>query len=159
MSEVDFDYEKLLDRTMDEIGDGPKDIPEGTWRLAGVANIYKTAEETGGAPRVMFVLIPEAPGDDVDPAELEAVGEDWKERQFHSVNIETGSDAAQVRNILKAMGVDLGTKTIKAALVENKALIRGKRVWATAKHRSYVSKKDNQQHTAVNWSDWQADDQ
>lgn len=154
MSEADFDYEKLLDRTMDEIGDGPKVIPEGTWLLAGVANIYKSSEETGGAPKVMFVFIPEKPADDVDEGVLASVGDDWKERQFFSVNVETGSDAAQVRNVLKALGVDLGTKTIRAALQENKALIRGKRVWATAGHRTYVSKKTNTEQTAVNWSDF-----
>lgn len=155
MSDVDFDYEKLLDRTMDEIGDGPKTIPEGTWLLTGVANIYKTSEENGGnAPKVMFILIPEKPADDVSGDELAAVGEDWKERQFVSINVETGSDAAQVRNILKSLGVDLGNTTIKAALQANKSLIRGKKAWATNVHKPYTHKATNTVRTAVNWSDF-----
>lgn len=151
---TEFDYEKLLDRTMDEIGDGPKDLPNGTWLLVGIASIYKTSEETGAQPRVMFVFIPEAPGDDVDPDELAAVGDDWKERQFHSVRIETGSDAAQVRNVLKAAGVDLGNTTIKAALQANKQLIKGKRVWATVSHSKVV--KAGVEKTYSNWTDFQA---
>lgn len=152
MSE-DFDYEKLLDRTMDEIGDGPKEIPNGTWLLVGIASIYKTAEETGQSPRVMFVFIPEAPSDDVDEDALAEVGDDWKERQFHSVRIETGSDAAQVRNVLKAMNVDLGNTTIKAALQANKQLVKGKRVWATVSHSKSV--KNGVEKSFANWTDFQ----
>jgi len=154
MSEADFDYEKLLDRTMDDIGDGPKAIPGGTWLLAGVGNTYKTSEETGAAPKVMFIFIPVQPGDDVDEAELASCGDDWKERVFWSKNIETGSDAAQVRNALKALGVDLGTKTIKSALQENKQLIRGKRVWAEISHSTSV--KNGEERTFTNVGQFQA---
>lgn len=92
----------------------PKDVPEGTWRFTVKTVKISPPRDADSAGRVLFVMQPTEPGEDVDTSELD--GFEAEETQvFHNMFMRDRRDAFRLRKFLEALGVEIEGRTLEAA--------------------------------------------
>lgn len=107
-------YEALLNRGWDEIPQ-PKTLPVGSWLLKARNAAYIAGDvDQGKSPRVVFFYTPKEPMNDVDSAELSALGNDYdlaSNQITKTFFIESNRNWDDVRNFLNLHGVETKGKT------------------------------------------------
>jgi hypothetical protein len=130
------DYVDILNKSWDDIPE-PKMVPVGSFRLKGVNAKYMEAKDGDKNDALLFVYAPMEPQADVDPEELEELG-DYdisQNRVFARFWLETANDWDGVRRHLAKHGIESGGRTIKETL----AAFKGSEVIAYLDHRTFVN--------------------
>ena len=110
-------YEEILSRGWDEIPE-VRPLPTGSYLLKGRGAKYHPAKGDGN-PSILFVYTPMEPMDDVDDAELKALGANYDikgNRIFYRAWLETGADWDTVRKHLAKHGIETKGKNISDSL-------------------------------------------
>jgi hypothetical protein len=116
-------YEQIIDRIWDDIPK-PQFLPDGSWRYRCTSAKVMPPKSEDGDTRVLFVMEPQEPMDDVDQHALDALGANYDYSEnvvFVTIWLSKSQDYAKVRNILTKMGVTTAGKTIKDSVAEAKA--------------------------------------
>lgn len=103
------DYDDILNKSFDDLQDD-KVLPTGDWILRLRNGAFVPPREQGKSGKVLFFYRVVEPGDDIDPSDLDALGDnyDYTENEVvFTVWVEGSKDWKDVRNHLrKHKGVD-----------------------------------------------------
>lgn len=128
------DYADILNTSWDNIPE-VQVLPEGSWLLRGRNATYQAAKSADGSPVVLFVYQAKEPMDDVDAAQLAALGDNYDiaaNRIFFRFYINDNSSWDGVRKHLAKHGVDP-----KGTVKESLDAFKGTEVIAYLSKRSY----------------------
>ena len=103
------DYSDILEKSWDEIPE-PKLLPQGSYRLRLKSATSQTGKGKDGKPSVLFVYEAVEAMDDVDTAELAALGDKYDlsmNQLFYRVWLGSPNDAHRLRLLLIKHGIDV----------------------------------------------------
>jgi hypothetical protein len=127
-------YEDILNRSWDEIPE-VQALPVGSYLLRARNASYQPAKDADKSPVVLFVYQVKEPMDDVDTAELAALGDNYdigENKIFHRMYVDDNAAWDAVRQHLAKHGISGGT------IAESLKAFKGQEVIAYLSQRQYT---------------------